>query len=419
MNNQSKMRVGIGFATGRRSFRKVLEMYAHNFQEYHLLENGKISLDLFAAYDLEYSNAMRSDFTELPSEVSELFESTCFIGIQDIASEAARLVDERVLSDDEAEIFFKSGYAARRNIILVKAIEAGMDCVLFLDDDEYPLALIQGDISKDSPLWMEQDVLGGHLREIRDADVTCGYHCGIVSPLPYICFDGELSKRDFRTFIEAISNEVVNWDSVAAAMENYGYTYADVGAISDKKVFDIDLHAPGEYISGSNLCVNLTRPLEIPAFYNPPRARGEDTFFGAQLNSHRIKRVPVYAFHDPFSTHRSLVNGVLPTRMKPVTTDHAAVIERFLQTCLGWIRYKPLLMHIDDEDSYPERMVLVKRGLELTLPKIARYFDYVGFMEIAAELDKYDHQVVKHHQHFRLTQDIWLRICTNIVENRI
>ncbi len=47
-----------------------------------------------------------------------------------------------------------------------------------------------------------------HLQYIREADVTSGYHCGYISPIPYLNYNSDLSETDFRTFIEAISNDI-------------------------------------------------------------------------------------------------------------------------------------------------------------------------------------------------------------------
>jgi hypothetical protein len=54
-------------------------------------------------------------------------------------------------------------------------------------------------------------VIKTHLLYIRQADITHGYHCGYVSPIPYVEFNNDLTENDFATFIEAISNDIINW----------------------------------------------------------------------------------------------------------------------------------------------------------------------------------------------------------------
>ena len=51
---EGKIKVGIGFATGRKSFQKVLRTYIYNLLESGLVDNKKISINLFVAYDLKY-----------------------------------------------------------------------------------------------------------------------------------------------------------------------------------------------------------------------------------------------------------------------------------------------------------------------------------------------------------------------------
>lgn len=44
---------------------------------------------------------------------------------------------------------------------------------------------------------------------------------------------------------------------------------------------------------------------KIPAFYNPPEARGEDTFFSTLLDDAKVLRVPVYHFMMVFKIPRN------------------------------------------------------------------------------------------------------------------
>ena len=55
MQKGKNIKVGIGFATGRKSFQRVLRTYIYNWKESGLVENKRISLNLFVAYDLNYN----------------------------------------------------------------------------------------------------------------------------------------------------------------------------------------------------------------------------------------------------------------------------------------------------------------------------------------------------------------------------
>ena len=165
-----------------------------------------------------------------------------------------------------------------------------------------------------------------------------------------------------------------------------------------------------KFISGSNLCINLTNPSRVNPFYNPPNARGEDTFLSTCLQDRKVLRVPCYSFHDGFSTYKHLLDGVLPTKLKYIKADTEQVIERFYRACIGWIRYKPLLLFITQPDSYDERIQEMKGQLSATLPKICQYFGRDDFMKIATELESYDRNVKKHYEEFLETQQAWEKI---------
>src|SRR5450756_1923241 len=125
-----------------------------------------------------------------------------------------------------------------------------------------------------------------------------------------------MTEAYFRSFIEAISNDILNWDNIKTIIGNGGVTYADTEIlISDnaKEVQEID-HA--KFISGANLGINLTDPRRTFPFYNPTGARGEDAFLSTCLHERKVLRVPCYTFHDGFSTYNHLLEGVLPIKLK-------------------------------------------------------------------------------------------------------
>ena len=102
---------------------------------------------------------------------------------------------------------FGTGYAGKRNAILYAALDNQIDYLLFLDDDEYPLAVTA---NSEGCLWSGQHVILSHLLEIPNADYTNGHHCGYVSPIPQIRFNEQLTEADFQAFIEAISNDIIS-----------------------------------------------------------------------------------------------------------------------------------------------------------------------------------------------------------------
>ena len=308
------------------------------------------------------------------------------------------------MTEKDAKLIFGAGYAGKRNAILYAAMENQMDYLLFLDDDEYPVAVTN---KKETCLWSGQYVLPMHLWHIRDADITNGYHCGYISPIPNIEYNEALEENDFKEFIEAISNEVITWESVKNIMESGGVTYADIPVLTSKQTVEVEEENHCKFITGANLCINLTKPERVFPFYNPPGARGEDTFLSTLLTDRKVLRIPCYAFHDGFSAYRHLLDGVLPITLAQIAGEGNAIVTRFYNACIGWVRYKPLLLYITEPDKYQSYVEDITTTLEKILPKICHYFGNNDFMKIGEEFGKYSKNVKKHFKQFQDTQKAW------------
>src|SRR5665647_3680268 len=367
MQKDKEIKVGIGFATGRKSFQKVLRTNIYNWKESGLVENKRISLNLFVAYDLSYYKTKITDYTNVHPELVEQIDSSKFIGSIARKEEIDYLIRENVININEDRMIFGRGYAGKRNAVLYNAIKHNMDYLVFLDDDEYPMAVTN---MRKTAIWGGQEVLTNHLKYITQADITHGNHCGYVSPIPYMEFNDTMTEADFRSFIEAISNDIINWDTLKTVMENGGVTYADTKILTSDDAIEVQEINYAKFISGANLGINLTDSRRIFPFYNPPGARGEDTFLSTCLSERKVLRVPCYTFHDGFSTYNHIIEGVLPIRLKFIKADNEKITTRFYKACIGWIRYKPLLLYITQPDSYEQKIAEMREQLVETLPKI-------------------------------------------------
>lgn len=385
----------------------MLKTNIYNWRECGLTDTDKVSLNLFIAYDLKYSNTKASDYTNISKNLVELVDDICFIGAELLQREMDALVASGVLSKKEAQLFFTSGYAGKRNAVLYFALKNKVDYLLFLDDDEYPMAVTH---SQTTALWGGQHVLMTHLQHIRQADITSGHHCGYISPIPQIDFNEQLSEQDFRCFIEAISNDIVNWNSIKTLMDNGGVTYADKEILTTAAATEVQEQNGAKFISGSNLCINMTKPLRVHPFYNPPKARGEDTFLSTCLHDNKVLRVHCYNFHDAFSFYKPLMNGVLPISLQKIKMDTPHAATRFYKACLGWVRYKPLLLYITRPKQYEALIARMEAQLLVTLPKMCAYFQNPDFMRLLGELRYYHRNVQKHHRDFCATQQIWQKL---------
>lgn len=413
MQKDQSIKVGIGFATGRKSFQKVLRTHIYNWKESGLVENKKIILNLFVAYDLNYHNTKVTDYTKIHPDLTEQIDSSTFIGSGAINEEIEYLVHKGVITSKEASVIFGKGYASKRNAVLYFAIKHKMDYLIFLDDDEYPLAVTN---TRKTAIWGGQHVLSTHLKYITQADITHGNHCGYISPIPFVEYNDTMTEADFRSFIDAISNDILNWDNIKTIMENGGVTYADTKILTSDEAIEVPEKNRIKFISGANLGLNLTYPWRVFPFYNPPGARGEDTFLSTCLCERRVLRVPCYTFHDGFSTYNHILEGVLPIRLKFIRADNEQVLYRFYRACIGWIRYKPLLLYITQPDCYEEKIEEMRKLLQKTLPQISSYFKQPEFINILAELEKYHKNVKKHYCQFLTTQHIWARIMEHLAQ---
>ena len=408
------IKLGIGFTTGRNSFRKVLNAYITNWSEAkkQLPSDCKISLNLFVAYDTNYLKTQSTDFTNLSQDVVDQFDQIEFLGAKNAMRSIERLEHHNQFKKTELRSVFGSGYAGKRNAILFAALENHMDYLLFLDDDEYPLAVTK---SKDVSLWSGQHIILSHLREIPNADYTNGLHCGYVSPIPQIPFNENFTEADFKAFIEAISNDILNWDNMRRLMQSGGVTYASTEVLMKKQSEEVKEINHCKFISGANLCINLTKPERTFPFFNPPGARGEDTFLSTMLHDRKVLEIPVYAFHDGFSSYKNILSGVLPTELAPITADSQAIITRFLGACIGWVRYKPLLLYITKPEGFTQEIEQMRAALTEISPKLASYFHNDGFLNIIDELEEYQANAPKHAALFHLAQETWQKLLHTIL----
>lgn len=411
------IKLGIGFATGRKSFRKVLNAYIQTWLDAKkkLPEGLDVSLNLFVAYDTDYLKTQSTDYTNLNQDIVDQFDRIVFLGAKNAQRSIEQIEQSDQFSSAELRSVFASGYAGKRNAILFSALEHRMDYLLFLDDDEYPLAVTR---SRDVCLWSGQQVILSHLLEIPKADYTNGLHCGYISPIPQISFGERFTEEDFRALIGAISNDIINWDSMRQLMRSGGVTYASTDVLMKRQTREVPEIHGCKFISGANLCLNLTKPERTFPFFNPPGARGEDTFLSTLLHDRTVLEIPCYAFHDGFSSYKSILNGALPTELAPIAASSQAIVTRFLNACRGWVRYKPLLLYRTNPGGYANEIAAMRSTLAAVLPKLAVHFQNDAFLEIRNDLEEYHRNVKKHDAQFRLAQATWKKLVGTIRTKR-
>lgn len=403
------LNVGIGFVTGRKHFQNVLRSYINNWLEHGLIDERRIRLHLFVAYDLKYHSTLVGDYKNIPAKLAEMVDSIHFYGADKIEQEAQKLIDAGIINSKEGGLIFGEGYGKKRNAVMYFAIKHKMDRLVFIDDDEYPIATLKNEYGK--IIWMGQSVVGTHIKYSADADITHGHHCGYISPIPLIRFDDILTETDFKQFIEAISNDIISWEKIKrTVIQNQGVTYASSDIINKSLTGEVEEENGMKFISGANLCFNLKNFKKLPPFYNPPGARGEDTFMSTALTELKVIKVPCYTFHDGFMRYNNLLNGVLPVSFESIDSVSPSDLKRFTNATIGWIRYKPLLVYITQREKYEATMAEIEENLKLTIPKLCKHFKTNDFEKVLHEFAYYRKNVSKHYSDFETSKKSWIKV---------
>ncbi len=188
-----------------------------------------------------------------------------------------------------------------------------------------------------------------------------------------------------------------------------------LGIADGKGVYEIQKNGAGKWIAGSTLCINLNHLDKIPAFYNPPEARGEDTFFSTLLDDAKVLRVPVYHFHDGFLKYPGIMKQKYPSTLRKIKGDESEIGTRFLKASKGWMKYKPLLLYIGDKKNYKEKIEETYQKLQDSVPEINKLFPDNNFNLLLDEFKEYSHNVDKHYKEYLKTNEVWNKIKQNLL----
>lgn len=406
---EKEINFGIGFVTGRSNVCKVINSYYEQIVEQTKRYSKKINVTVFILFDTTYQQTPREEFYNIKPEVHKKIKIV-YITPEDIEKEIEELTTKKGIKTEDMEFFLGHGHAKGRNTVMYYAIKNKINYLLFWDDDEYPLAVLK---EKGKNEWIKQDNILKHLESMdkENANVTIGYHCGYISPIPYIDFNEKFTEQDLKEFIEVISNDIISWESIKEKMQNNnGVTYAKREIAMGNGAYEIESDGVGKWVAGSTLCLNLNDKDKIPAFYNPPAARGEDTFFSTLLDNSKTVRVPVYHFHDGFLKYTQIMDGVYPQTLRKINVKENNIKNRFLKASIGWIKYKPLLLYIKDKENYKKEINNIEKKLAEILPRLNNLFDDDCFSILIEELKKYDRDVEKHYNEYTRTNKIWNKL---------
>ncbi len=408
------IKLGIGFVTGRPNACNIINKYYDKILQQVKNFSKKIDITIFILYDVSYQQAKKEEFYKIDTKVYKEINIK-YITPENIEEDKKILKGRYDFSNKEVNYILGYGHAKGRNTLMYYALKKKIDYLIFWDDDEYPVACLKGE--NNEVVWMEQNNIIKHLLSIQNADISIGYHCGYISPIPYIELNQEIDENIFKKYIEAISNDIIDWDNIKEIMtKNNGVTYADKKIAEGKGKYEMLGDENGrKWVAGSTLCINLKNIEKIPAFYNPPDARGEDTFFSILLNDCKVMKTPLYHFHDGFLKYKGIMSGKYPKKLRKIELDEN-VGTRFLKASLGWIKYKPLLLYIQNKKTYEEEITKMKDYLKISIPKIQAIFPNQDFESILELLEQYDNGVEKHYKEFLETNKVWNKIKSNICQ---
>lgn len=403
---------GIGFLAGRPNVCKIINNYYGDIINQGKKLGKNVNFTIFILYDLGYQQIERTAFYGIKSEVYKNFRIK-YITPEDIEEEKKILVSRHEISKKDVDLILGHGYARARNSIMYFALKRKIDYLMFWDDDEYPVANIKNE--DNSIEWIKQENIYQHLKYIEKSDVTVGYRCGNMSPVPYVEYDKDFREEDFKNYIDAVSNEAISWDKIKEKRnEDNGITYAEEEILESGKGIKIEEMGAKNWLLASGICLNMKHLDKIPAFYNPPFARGEDTFFSTAIKNARVTKVPTYHFHDGFLKYISILKENYPKKLKKIALDDGSIEERFLKASIGWIKYKPLLIYITDRKNYKKSIEDTRKKLEISIPKMNDMFKTCDFTGLLNELDEYDANVKKHYKEYVRTNEVWNEFKTRL-----
>lgn len=413
-----KINFGIGFISGRPNVCNIINRYYKDILQQVEDINLEVSFTFFILYDLNYIHAKREEFYKIDPEVYK-YVNIKYLTPEYVIEAKQELVELCGLTEGEADLLIGTGYAKARNSILYEAVKNNIDYLLFWDDDEYPLAALR---DGNNIKWLEQKNVLQHLKSIENSDVTCGYRCGLMNPLPFVEYNDIVTEQIYKQFIEAIENDVISWNKLQYMIKNEsGIEYADEGiALGTNDAIELKNIGVQSVLYGSGMCLNLRHLDKIPAFYNPPGARGEDTFFSCSLADMgaKVLRIPAYHFHDGFLKYKFLMDNKYPSKLRKVTSKDSQIEARFLKTTIGWTRYKPLLFYILDKDTYKQKIEEADAKLKMTTPSVSTAFKDCDLTCLSGILEEYDSNVEKHYKEYMDTRKIWNKVKKSIIKNK-
>lgn len=354
------------------------------------------SLDLAAASEL--AETVRVEIVQVGQE-DDLPADLAEVGAD--PEDIALVLDWSVLRDHGLV-----PYAAPRNAVVLRALLAGDDVLIFFDHNMRPVELA-GDPMTPEGMWFRTvDFAGAHLDGIRGgALITTGAYSGYDAFPP-------VTLESLRDLLHGIGREEI-YEVVARDDEDAGLHLAPETPPPSR---------PTHQAWGGNLALDLRRVEDLPAFYSGWNrlgeqvvlARGEDTLLGAAAVEAGVVPVDIglRLFLDPHDTfpHRPAL-------------DHPVLIDRLYWNCLGWVARLPLLDRVRSNAglldwSLDDLQASRRLGLQTGAEELAAALSDQRFLDLPTFFDLVYLRAERAMETYRRVQEAWARVVEAVISAR-
>ena len=127
-----------------------------------------------------------------------------------------------------------------------------------------------------------------------------------------------------------------------------------------------------------------------------------------------VMKTPLYHFHDGFLKYKGIMSGKYPKKLKKIELKDENVGTRFFKASIGWLKYKPLLIYIQNRRKYKEEITKMRECLKISIPQIDKLFPDIDFSQLMPILDQYDEEVQKHYKEFVETNKAWNKVKNSV-----
>jgi hypothetical protein len=415
VSEYSDAKIALTIPTGRPRVRKVVKSFLENAE--HFGYDPK-QFSIYLSVDLVYQKRDHKDF-KLDEDIEKRVNRVEYLFEDERNDFGERIKRDSGVEKDVIDTMFMGsrGYSKQRNVAVLRAAEDGNDYAICFDDDEDPIIPV---MEEDRTLrWEYLDFFTPHIRELSNgADITRGPYMGYLSPIPSD-FEKDIPEKIRRNLGQALDpgSDVIDGGSFLGLMNKIRYLSDD--ELNDPKApFDVENGVTGKHIYAGNMGINLNsiRNGNVPLFYTPPSARGEDTIFALQLEDLVVREVPAYIFHDPFDMYPNISEGEIPDRLENIGVN-SGTKKRFSLALIGWLKYAPILIAMTSKSTHErnDRISEMLGKIGEPTEQLAKILDCPQLSTCKDVLKKYSDNLESHMNELRSVQENWrAKIAPNI-----